>query len=120
MLSESKRTRLVIEAFLVLGCASIAAAQHPPLYTKWENFTTANGLPDDKVLGVTVDGDRAWAGTENGLVLVEKGKVARVFQVKDGLAHRVVTGVAIDQHTGDVWIGTFGGLSRYSGGEFKN
>lgn len=107
-------------AAVLLASLSPAAAQGPPLYTKWENFTTANGMPDEKVLCVTVDGERVWAGTESGLVLIEKGRIARVFKPEDGLANRVVTGVAVDKQTGDVWISTFGGLSRYSGGQFKN
>ena len=41
---------------------------------RWENFTTANGLPDNRVFNVCVDGDRVWAGTENGLGLYENGK----------------------------------------------
>ena len=41
---------------------------------RWENFTTANGLPDDHVFNVCVDGDRVWAATENGLGLYENGK----------------------------------------------
>lgn len=108
-----------ILALLLIGVPA-PAAPHPALYTKWENFTKANGMPDEKVFCVTVDGDRVWAGTEDGLVLIERGRISRVFQVKDGLAHRVVTGVAVDKNTGDVWIATFGGLSRYSGGQFQN
>ena len=38
----------------------------------------------------------------------------------DGLPNRVVTGIAIDKKTGDVWLSTFGGISRYSGGTFQN
>ena len=38
---------------------------------RWENFTTANGLPDNHVFCVLVDGDRIWAATENGLGLYE-------------------------------------------------
>jgi ligand-binding sensor domain-containing protein len=98
----------------------VAAAGDLPLYTHWDNYTTANGMPDEKVLAVTVDGDRVWAGTENGLVLIKHGRIERVFKPVDGLAHRVVTGIAVDHKTGDVWISTFGGLSRYSGGEFHN
>jgi ligand-binding sensor domain-containing protein len=105
---------------VLLTCFPAFAAQRPALYSTWENFTTANGMPDDKVFCVTVDGDRVWAGTEDGLVLIEHGKIARVFQVKDGLPHRAVMGVAVDKNTGDVWIATFGGLSRYSGGHFEN
>jgi ligand-binding sensor domain-containing protein len=97
-----------------------ASAQTPALYTKWENFTTANGMPDAKVFAVAVDGDRVWAGTENGLVQIEKSKVVKVLTTADGLANRVVTGLAIDKKTGDLWLSTFGGVSRYSGGTFQN
>lgn len=110
----------MLAAAIMLVFLPRAAAQELPLYTKWENFTTANGMPDEKVLWVTVDGDKVWAGTENGLVLIEKGKIARVFKPEDGLANRVVTGIAVDKETGDVWIATFGGLSQLSGGKFTN
>ena len=100
--------------------AVTASAQTPALYSKWENFTTANGMPDAKVLSVAVDGDRVWAGTENGLVLVENGKVAKVYTTADGLPNRVVTGIAVDKKSGDLWLATFGGLSQFSGGEFHN
>ena len=77
-------------------------------------------MPDEKVLSVAVDGDRVWAGTENGLVLIEKGKIQKVYKPEDGLANRVVTGIAVDPVSGDVWLATFGGLSRLSGGQFHN
>ncbi|MGO8787128.1 MAG: regulator [Terriglobia bacterium] len=95
-------------------------AERPHLITKWENFTTANGMPDAKVFCVAVEGDRVWAGTENGLVLIENGKVAKVYKPADGLAHRVVMGLAVDHETGDLWIATFGGVSHLSGGHFEN
>ena len=56
---------------------------------RFENFTTANGLPDDHVFSVLVDGDRIWAGTENGLGLYENHQW-KTFTTKDGLAHRAV------------------------------
>ena len=43
-----------------------------PLF-RWENFTATNGLPDNHVFCVLVDGNRIWAGTENGLGLYENG-----------------------------------------------
>jgi ligand-binding sensor domain-containing protein len=89
-------------------------AQVVPRY-QFENFTTANGLPDDHVYSVLVDGDRIWAGTDNGLGLYENGKW-KTFTTKDGLAHRAVLSLALDNRTGDVWAGTMGGLSRISGG----
>jgi ligand-binding sensor domain-containing protein len=82
---------------------------------RWENFTTANGLPDDHVYCVLVDGDRIWAGTDNGLAEYENGKW-KVYTQADGLAHRAVLSLALDKQTGAVWAGTMGGLSRISAG----
>jgi hypothetical protein len=82
---------------------------------RFENFTTANGLPDNHVFAVLVDGDRIWAGTNNGLGLYENGKW-KTFNKQDGLAHQAVLSLALDKRTGDVWAGTMGGLSRISGG----
>jgi len=82
---------------------------------RWENYTTANGLPDNHVFVVLVDGDRLWAGTENGLALLEGGKW-KVFTPKDGLAHRAVLSLALDKSTGDLWVGTMAGLSHISAG----
>jgi len=105
---------------LILTLISPALAQKPHLITRWENFTTANGMPDAKVFCVTVDGPRVWAGTEDGLALIENGKVQKVYRPADGLAHRVVMGIAVDPSTGDLWIATFGGVSHFSGGRFEN
>ena len=101
--------------FTALVLMAAAAGEMPRF--RWENYTTANGLPDNHVFNVCVDGDRVWAGTENGLALYEKGKW-KTFGVKDGLAHRAVLYIAADKRTGDVWIATMGGLSRYSAGRF--
>jgi ligand-binding sensor domain-containing protein len=107
-----------VVSLTVLAMAAFAAAPEMPRY-RWENFTTANGLPDDHVFNVRVDGDRVWAATENGLGLYENGKW-RIFRPADGLAHRAAMWVAPDPRTGDVWIATMGGLSRYSAGRFDN
>ncbi len=111
---------LLTFAFCLLTCSFSFAAERPHLITQWENFTTANGMPDAKVFCVAVDGNRVWAGTEDGLVLIENGKVQKVYKTEDGLAHRVVMGVAVDHQTGDLWIATFGGVSHLSGGHFEN
>ncbi len=111
---------LRLATLLILAAASSLAAQGPALYTRWINYTPANGFPEGEVYCVTVDGNRVWAGTANGLALIENGRVKRVFTTADGLAGDAVMSVAVDKQTGDVWVGTFGGLSRYSGGRFKN
>jgi ligand-binding sensor domain-containing protein len=77
-------------------------------------------MPDAKVFCVAVDGNRVWAGTEDGLVMIENGKVQKVYKPEDGLAHRVVMSVAVDHETGDLWIATFGGVNHLSGGHFEN
>ena len=87
---------------------------------RWENFTTANGLPDNHVFCVLVDGDRVWTGTDNGLGLFENGKWRSFRPNPDAkehsLAHQAVLSLALDKNTGDVWAGTMGGLSRISAG----
>jgi len=114
------RLVLAISLALLLLAAAKLPAQNPPLYTKWVNYTPAMGFPDGEVFCVTVDGNRVWAGTEVGLVLIENGQVKKVLTMADGLVGRPVMSIAVDQRTGDVWVGAFGGLSRYSGGEFIN
>ncbi|MGC2621182.1 MAG: hypothetical protein WA414_19210, partial [Acidobacteriaceae bacterium] len=86
---------------------------------RFENYTTANGLPDDHVFSVLVDGDRVWAGTNNGLAALENGKW-KTYTTADGLAHRAVTSLALDKRNGDVWAGTMGGLSRISAGRIDS
>ena len=48
--------RIWFATIVLLLSASLAAAQDVPLF-RWENFTTANGLPDNHVFCVLVDGD---------------------------------------------------------------
>ncbi len=103
--------------FLTLICllvARVTPAQNMPMF-RWDNFTTANGLPDNHVFCVLVDGNRIWAGTENGLGLYESG-AWKIFRPQDGLAHQAVLSLALDHRTGDVWAGTMGGVSRISAG----
>src|SRR3954469_25179368 len=112
------KTKLCFALTLFVS-ASLAAAQDMPML-RWENFTTANGLPDNHVYCVLVDGKRIWAGTDNGLGVFENGtwKVLRPnSEAKEqSLAHRAVLSLALDKSSGDVWAGTMGGLSRISAG----
>jgi ligand-binding sensor domain-containing protein len=131
---KALRTIAIVVSMLELPAALLTAQAHsaapkvhktaaasvktqPPSmpHFRFESFTTANGLPDDHVFNVLVDGDRIWAATENGLGLYENGKW-KSYNTKDGLAHRAVLSLALDKRTGDVWAGTMGGLSRISGG----
>jgi ligand-binding sensor domain-containing protein len=96
----------------------VAATPDMPRF-RWENFTVANGLPDNHVYCVLVDGSRIWAGTDDGLGLYENGKW-KIYRPADGLAHQAVLSLALDKNTGDVWAGTMGGLSRISGGRIES
>lgn len=97
-----------------LGTLAFCAVPQMPRY-RFENFTTANGLPNNHVYSVLVDGGRIWAGTDDGLGVYENGKW-KTYTTKDGLAQQAVLSLALDKRTGDVWAGTMGGLSRISGG----
>ena len=109
-----RRNLRFLIAIIAVAVPLFAAPPDMPRF-RWESFTTANGLPDNHVFCVLVDGNRIWAGTENGLALYESGKW-KVFRPADGLGHRAVLSLALDKSTGDVWVGTMGGLSRISAG----
>jgi ligand-binding sensor domain-containing protein len=114
---------VLLALLLTLGtgaCAAPAASAPPQVARfRFENFTTDNGLPNDHVYAVLVDGDRVWAGTEDGLAVYEN-HAWKIYNTKDGLAHRAVLSLALDKRTGDVWAGTMGGLSRVSGGRIDS
>jgi len=90
-----------------------------PVIERFENFGKADGIPAEKVHAVykTSDG-RLWIGTWNGLcVRGEDGKFHR-YGPEDGLSHKMVLQIVEDPRTGDLWIATMRGLTRYSGGKF--
>jgi len=125
------KTRTTLAFFLVAALAAPLLAQPakpgspklPYVYTSWKHFTVKDGLPNDHIFAVRVDGPRVWVGTEDGLALIDKpsGKVVKTWQEKDGLPWKVVTAIDVDKRTGDVWLGLFGGgLARLSGGRFDH
>jgi ligand-binding sensor domain-containing protein len=94
----------------------------PYIYTKWKQFTVADGLPNDHIFAVKADGPRVWIGTEDGLAMLDKrtGKI-KSWGEKEGLPWKVITAIDVDKKTGDVWLGLFGGgLARFSGGRFDH
>ena len=125
-----KNSLLCIVALILSGICTINGqpsvktnvrddANKMPVYGHWRNFTTKDGLPSDHVYCVRVDGDRVLAGTHDGLAVYEKGKW-KSYTTTDGLPHNGILSIDVSQVTGDVWIGTLGGLSRWSGGKFEN
>ena len=124
------KTRTTLAALLLAAAAPALAqapapsgAKLPYVYTQWKHFTVGDGLPNDHIFAVEVDGPRVWVGTEDGLALIDKpsGKVVKSWKEKDGLPWKVVTAIDVDPKTGDVWLGLFGGgLARLSGGRFDH
>lgn len=105
---------LVLVTALAAAAADKTAPPDMPRY-KWENFTVADGLPNNRVYAVAVDADRVWVGTDNGLALYENGKF-KVFGMADGLPQQACLSVALNKKTHELWIATMGGAARYSGG----
>jgi hypothetical protein len=117
---------------LVLALAGAAAAAEPPpppeegklpyVYTDWKHFTTADGLPNDHIFAVEVDGHHVWVGTEAGLARIDKRTgTIKTWAEKEGLPWKVVSALAANPKTGELWIGLFGGgLARFSGGRFDH
>ena len=89
-----------------------------PEFGNWKTFTTKNGLPANKVYCVRADGDRVWIGTSHGLVLYENEEFT-TYTTEDGLAHNGVLSLDVSELTGDLWVGTLGGMNRFSGGHFE-
>lgn len=99
---------------------TVASDSKPmPVYGRWKNFTTKDGLPSDKAYAVRIDGNRVLVGTHDGLAVYENGKW-KTYTTKDGLPHNGIVSIDVSELTGDAWIGTLGGLSRWSGGKFEN
>jgi len=109
-----RRAILCLTAVAAVVLPAVAAPPNIPMF-RWENFTTTNGLPNNHVYCVLVDGRRVWAGTDNGLGVYEDGKW-KIYRPADGMAHQAVLSLALDKNTGDVWAGTMGGLNRISAG----
>jgi ligand-binding sensor domain-containing protein len=104
------------------GAVASGPQELPYVYTEWKQFTVKDGLPNDHIFAIEVQGPKVWIGTEGGLACLDKrtGRI-RSWTEKDGLPWRVVSALAADPRTGDLWIGLFGGgLARFSGGRFDH
>ena len=73
-------------------------------------YTTANGLPDDRVYDVMIDTQgQKWIATANGLAMLSRDNATlTVFTTQNGLGSNVVTGLSLDP-AGNVWAVTYGG-----------
>ncbi len=90
-----------------------------PLVARFENFGEKDGLPSHKVHSVLKASDgRLWLGTSNGLCVREPDGKFRRYGKENGLSHPTVLWIAEDTVSGDLWLATMQGLTRFSGGQF--
>jgi len=94
-------------------------AKEPAVYASWRTFRASkDGLPDDRIRSVRVDGDRVWVGTMSGAALYAEGRW-QSWGGQEGPPRAPVRSIDIDPKSGDVWLGTWGdGLYRFSAGRF--
>jgi ligand-binding sensor domain-containing protein len=80
--------------------------------TAVRTFTTADGLPADRVQALTVAGGVLWVGTEGGAAHLEVGAAGVAtggvtpFTARDGLLENMVNAVAVDP-AGGRWFGSY-------------
>ncbi len=84
------------------------------IYRHWEIFTEKDGLPHHMVFGVTPAGDDVWFATEDGVALYRDGEF-KTWSVAEGLPHRAVTQIVVDEETGEVWASTMAGIASFDG-----
>ena len=81
---------------------------------RWEAFTTADGLPSDRVLSVWGRGsNEAWAGTDHGAARYN-GRRWETDTAAEGPAGQEVRAIWGDGKS-TYWFGTEAGLNRYDG-----
>jgi len=91
------------------------------LDSEWGRFRRVV-LPDPlgpQVNAIAVDErNNKWIGTTNGLgVINNQGEFEHVFTTFNSkICNNEIWGIKIDEKTGEVWIGTVNGLSRYESG----
>lgn len=97
------------------------AGSSPRPGVRIEEWTSPpSALPQlSRPTAVLPDGEVLWVGTEQGLVrLAPDGPSA--WSVPEGLPHRVVTSLSLDAQSGELWVGTMGGLARFSAGRIDS
>lgn len=83
--------------------------------SRWAQFSSQNGLQDDSCYALACDKmNRIWEGSLNHGVSVYCGTKWVNYDSANGPLGQHVFAIACDQSTGDVWIATEAGLTRYS------
>lgn len=80
-----------------------------------EHFTVNNGLGDNYIYAIAEDHQgRIWVGHRCHGVSVYNGKSWRNYGVVDGPIGERIFDIAVEPSSGNIWMATSGGISRYS------
>lgn len=86
---------------------------------KGEDGFNAYLLESENVLAIAVDGaNRKWVGTSNGVYLLSPSgeeQIARFTTANSPLFDNVIYDIAVNQQTGEVFLGTAKGILSYQG-----
>jgi len=78
----------------------------------WTTYTVEHGLSSDIVFDMSIEGDRVWFATGNGVCVFDEGEQSwRTFTAADGLIYDEVRAIAAAGTK--VWCGTTQGVSVY-------
>lgn len=96
---------------LTLSTSLIAQQQE-----SWTNFTTANGLADNRVNAIYQASDSSfWFGTDGGGVSRYADGTWTTITTAEGLANNIVNSIC-ETRDKALWFGTYDGISRYQDG----
>lgn len=83
--------------------------------SKWENFTTKDGLINNIVRSIAKDKDIIWFGTAGGLSCFNKPKEQwQNYTTREGLSSNDIRSVVTDVKNNIIWIATSDGLNQYN------
>lgn len=87
-----------------------------------KNYTVRDSpLLSDEVMDIEFDLEgNAIIATRNGLNILHSNGQWESYQTQDGLPSNELRALAINQRTGEIWIGSDNGLSRYDSGIFPD
>ncbi|MGB0932077.1 MAG: ligand-binding sensor domain-containing protein, partial [Chitinophagales bacterium] len=92
---------------------------HSKLEVFYHDETNPNSLWDSYIADLEQDdAGNIWAATSSGIVkIIEEGNGELRFEAlteKDGLSNNMVYGMLKDQKTGDFWLSSNGGLTKFN------
>ncbi|MBI4947174.1 MAG: histidine kinase [Bacteroidetes bacterium] len=96
------------------GVSKIAFENKIPQDKSFDNYSVVKGIYDSLITSITEDeSGNIWFGTNSGVVKYD-GVNLKTFTTQDGLSDNHINSVIKDEHSNDIWVGTFNGLNKIS------